>query len=104
MSRKISHDAARAFFQDKNFSLRNTQVKVSEGMTRLYLHGNKIAEKYCGGSHMIISDGGYPLSMTTRDRLEALGIVLKRKNWEWFLFGEPWEGNPKTIIFNRLGI
>ena len=52
-----------------NWSSGNTQVVTNDGISTVYLHGNKIA--LVDDTSMTIFDGGYQ-STTTKSRLNAL--------------------------------
>lgn len=44
-----------------------------------------------------VCDGGWS-SNTTKERLNGLpGVRVNQKDYEWFLNGEPWNGNWTTI-------
>lgn len=88
--RKITKDAIKAFNLNRNFSLSNTRVKVDEEGTKLYLHGNLIAEKKDG--ELFIRNAGWQ-SNTTKERLNGLhGVSICQKDWTWFLNGKEWDG------------
>ena len=68
----------------------NTTVTTQQdGLSTVYLHGNKIAE--IGDDFMTIFDGGWQ-SNTTKSRLNALctefciaGEGVFQKDWNWFV-------------------
>ena len=75
----------------KDWKSANTEVVSSQdGLSTVYLHGNKIAE--VGDDFLTIFDGGYQ-SVTTKSRLNALinefcnavtdGVF--QKNFQWFV-------------------
>ena len=72
MSRKIDNLTAAAFRAGRGFSLGNTVVKVSDGVTRCFLHGNLIAEKSADGVTRFQSCGWN--TVTTKARLNACGL------------------------------
>lgn len=77
MSHIISQKAANAFYAGRNFKLQNTEVTAHEnGVTELYLHGNKIAERI--GDVVRFTLAGWN-TVTTRERLRALGIDVRTK-------------------------
>ena len=79
-----------AIQQNRNWSSSNTQVVTQQdGVSFVYLHGNKIAE--IDDDSMTIYDGGYQ-SKTTKSRLNALcnefciaGEGVFQKNYQWFV-------------------
>ena len=84
MTRQITNMACSAFESGRTFSQSNTVV-TADG--RMYLHGNKIAEYVNGKLQVSMCGWG---SRTTQERLNGLrGVSLTRKNWEWYLNGEP---------------
>ena len=68
----------------------NTEVIADhDGVSRVYLHGNKIAE--IGDDFVQIFDGGWQ-SATTKSRLNAIlsehgikGECVIQKNWNWYV-------------------
>lgn len=88
MTRKISNQAAAAFFAGRNFRAGNTEVcAYMGGLVELCLHGHKIASygKY-GDRHVRFTLAGWN-TITTKDRLRALGIDVRNVR------GQPtWEG------------
>ena len=85
--RKIERQMNSAINNRRDWSLDNTRVEYEQGncISRVYLHGNKIAE--VGDTWMRIFDGGWQ-SNTTKSRLNALlsaqGIGVFQKNYNWF--------------------
>jgi len=73
MARKISRDAAAAFFVGTNFKRSNTKVVLDRdyGHVRMYLHGNLIAERgiHTHGVKLRLAGWNTP---TTRGRLNAI--------------------------------
>jgi hypothetical protein len=68
----------------------NTRVEYEQGnnISRVYLHGNKIAE--VGETYVTLFDGGWQ-TKTTKSRLNAIlsgngGGYVYQKNCKWFLF------------------
>ena len=59
----------KAIQNNLNWSSGNTQVVTNDGVSTVYLHGNKIA--LVDDTSMTIFDGGYQ-STTTKSRLNAL--------------------------------
>jgi hypothetical protein len=89
--RKIERQMNAAILHRKNWQLDNTRVEYEEGncISRVYLHGNKIAE--VGEGFINLYDGGWQ-SATTKSRLSAIlrehgaddGIY--QKNFKWFVY------------------
>ena len=67
--RKIESQMCKAIQNNLNWSSGNTQVVTNDGISTVYLHGNKIA--LVDDTSMTIFDGGYQ-STTTKSRLNAL--------------------------------
>ena len=91
--RKIESQMCAAIKADKNWSSGNTQVVTNDGVSTVYLHGNKIA--MVDDTTMTIFDGGWQ-SSTTKSRLNALlsefGYTcgtkqefIFQKQYEWFI-------------------
>jgi hypothetical protein len=94
--RKITKLAADAFNNGLPFKMDNTEVVVNHDalcgrVTQMYLFDNLIAEHTDFG--LSISDGGYPLSMTTADRLRGLGVCVYFHRKQAYLGNEPWDGS-----------
>ena len=96
--RKITADAIRAFRNRQTFKRGNTQVKVDETGSYLYLHGNMIAE-FNANDGLWINDGGWQ-SNTTKERLNGLpNVSIHQKDFQWYLNGEAWDGEWTYICF-----
>ena len=88
--RKIETQMCKAVSQSMNWKSANTEVVSSQdGLSTVYLHGNKIAE--IGDDYMTIFDGGWQ-SNTTKSRLNALceefcvdGEGVFQKDFKWFV-------------------
>ena len=87
--RKIEKQMIEAINQNKNWSSGNTQVVTNEGVSTVYLHGNKIA--LIDDTSMTIFDGGWQ-SNTTKSRLNALctefcisGECVFQKDFLWYV-------------------
>ena len=88
--RKIEALMNTAIKNTTNWSRANTAVVNDDGVSTVYLHGNKIAE--VGDNFVRIFDGGWQ-SNTTKSRLNAIinefcnaftdGVF--QKNFEWFV-------------------
>lgn len=80
----------RAISNNQSWKSDNTSVTTDvNGVSHVYLHGNKIAE--VDDTSMTIYDGGYQ-SNTTKARLNALcqefciaGEGVFQKNYQWFV-------------------
>tara|TARA_R110002033_G_scaffold26863_1_gene61514 strand:- start:267 stop:515 length:249 start_codon:yes stop_codon:yes gene_type:complete len=79
------------------------QVEVLPNVTVLKLHGNTIAYRYNDPQRTLTIDSCGWLTLTTKERLNALPDVnIQQNNFVWFLNGEEWNGqkidiNIKTI-------
>ena len=87
--RKIESQMIAAIKADKNWSSGNTQVVTNDGVSTVYLHGNKIA--MIDDTSMTIFDGGWQ-SNTTKSRLNALcsefciaGEGVFQKDFLWYV-------------------
>ena len=87
--RKIERQMVAAIKAGKDFKLANTEVANVDGVSYVYLHGNKIAE--VGNSFIRLYDGGWQ-SVTTKSRLNAIlhehglpGEGIFQKKFEWFV-------------------
>ena len=85
--RKVERMMNEAISRDVNFSRGNTMVTYDEGVSTVYLHGNKIAE--VDGEGVKIFDGGWQTN-TTKSRLNAIlsefsagGEQVFQKDFEW---------------------
>ncbi len=67
--RKIESLMNAAIKANKNWTNANTSVTTDDGVSTVYLHGNKIAE--VGDQFVRIFDGGWQ-SNTTKSRLNAI--------------------------------
>ena len=88
--RKIEQQMNAAIRDNRHWQSGNTEVIADhDGVSRVYLHGNKIAE--VGDDFVQIFDGGYQ-SVTTKSRLNAIlsehgikGECVFQKNFKWFV-------------------
>lgn len=95
MSRQITENAINAFLLGKNFKQSNTEVKADCMGVYMYLFNNLIAHRV--GNRLQITTAGWK-SNTTKERLNGLpNVSIAQKNYQWFLNGEPWNGEPVTI-------
>lgn len=69
--RKITEQAATAFYKGQPFKSGNTRVEVSDKRTCLLLHGNLIATKPRGEDAIYLSCCGWN-TPTTRERLNGI--------------------------------
>lgn len=85
--RKVTKTVCGAFMRREAVKCGNTHT---DG-TRLFLHGNKIAEWMDG--QVWISSAGWN-TPTTKDRLNGLpGVRIHSQHWLWFLNGKQWDGD-----------
>jgi hypothetical protein len=89
LMRKIETQMIAAIHGNKNWSSGNTQVVTNDGVSTVYLHGNKIA--LVDDNSMTIFDGGWQ-SNTTKSRLNALctefciaGEGVFQKDFLWYV-------------------
>jgi hypothetical protein len=89
--RKIERQMNAAITAKIDWKCDNTRVEYEQGncISRVYLHGNKIAE--VGDTFIRLYDGGYQ-SNTTKSRLNAIlqdhglgGESVFQKQFDWFL-------------------
>ncbi len=93
MSRKITTESVQKFLDGVPFKKSNMEVSREGTIYYLKLHGNKIAALESDGK-MWISNAGWK-SNTTKERLNGLpGVNIYQRNWEWYLNGNQWDGNP----------
>lgn len=93
--RKVTREAVSAFINGRAFKSGNTQVTVDGPKTTMRLHGNAIAT-ICDG-RLVISDGGWQTA-TTKERLNGLpGVSVHQKDYQWYLNGKQWDGEPTPV-------
>lgn len=87
--RKIERLMNAAITSGKDWSLANTRVEHEDGLAKVFLHGNKIAE--IGDNFIRLFDGGWQ-SNTTKSRLNAIlqehgerGDCVFQKKFQWFV-------------------
>ena len=82
--RKITIQAAHAFYNFENFYLNNTAVKSSEWISEMYLYGNLIAKLESG--KLYISSAGWETT-TTKERLNGIlydsEYSIRQKDFVW---------------------
>jgi hypothetical protein len=87
--RKIERQMNAAITNKVDWKSGNTEVNFIDGVSFVFLHGNKIAE--VGDNFLRLFDGGWQTT-TTKSRLNAIlqehglpGECVFQKNWTWFL-------------------
>lgn len=86
--RKIETLMNAAISREVDWKCANTAVVNEDGVSKVFLHGNKIAE--VGDTWLKIFDGGWQ-SNTTKSRLNAIlsvhgtGERVFQKQWNWFI-------------------
>ena len=89
--RKIESLMNAAITNRQDWAMDNTRVEYEQGncISRVYLHGNKIAE--VGDGFVTLFDGGWQ-SNTTKSRLNAIlqehgirGEGVFQRNFKWFV-------------------
>jgi hypothetical protein len=87
--RKIESQMNQAITNNQDWKSANTRVEFIDGVSFVFLHGNKIAE--VGDSFIRLFDGGWQ-SNTTKSRLNAIlsehglpGEGIFQKKFEWFV-------------------
>ena len=89
--KKIEAQMNKAIAAKVDWQTANTRVEYEQGncVSRVYLHGNKIAE--VGENFVRLFDGGCQ-SNTTKSRLNAIlsehglpGECVFQKKWQWFV-------------------
>jgi hypothetical protein len=87
--RKIESQMNAAITAKSDWKSGNTEVEFHDGVSFVFLHGNKIAE--VGDNFVRLFDGGWQ-SNTTKSRLNAIlqghglpGECVFQKQWTWFV-------------------
>jgi hypothetical protein len=90
--RKIESQMNAAITKGIDWKSGNTEVTNIDGVSFVFLHGNKIAE--VGDTFIRLFDGGWQ-SNTTKSRLNAIlhehgigGEGIFQKNFDWFLLSK----------------
>lgn len=99
MARKITTQLIRAFLDGDTFRKSNTEVIYNEHeeTSYLYLFDNLIAKLDHYKKELTITNAGWK-SNTTKERLNGLpNVSITQKNYEWYLNGQLWNGEPVTI-------
>lgn len=86
--RQIEEKMVEAIKQEKNFSLSNTTVKVSDGLLSVYLFGNCIYARSLASGIAQFSLCGYN-TVTTRSRLNAIGLNITTRRGQVYYNGQP---------------
>jgi len=104
--RKIETQMNEAITDRTDWGKDNTRVETIDGISKVYLHGNLIAE--IDDNAIILRDGGRQ-SNTTKSRLNAIlaehgysGERVFQKNFEWFV--RLWTGTDFTTTEFRSGM
>ena len=89
-----------------DWKLKNTEVEFYDGISTVFLHGNKIAE--IGDSFVRLFDGGWQ-SVTTKSRLNAIlrvhgmdGEGIFQKQWQWFVNLQTSNGMQTVPFFSSM--
>lgn len=85
--REITSEAKFYFDSNKKFKKSNTEVKVTEDLTALYLFNNLIAIKDRETNEIKFTLAGWN-SVTTRERLKAIGVQISSKQWTPYYNGK----------------
>lgn len=87
--RKIERLMNAAITREVDWKCSNTEVRNEDGVSKVFLHGNLIAE--VGDTFVRLFDGGWQ-SNTTKSRLNAIlrehgkgGECVFQKQWQWFI-------------------
>jgi hypothetical protein len=92
--RKVTREIVSAFVRGQKKKIGNTRT---DG-TKIWLHGNMIAEKRNG--ELWITNAGWQ-SRTTMERLNGLPYVnIYQRNWQWYLNGHAWNGGWVNVSRN----
>jgi len=107
--RKIESQMNAAISASKDWKSANTAVVNEDGVSKVLLHGNKIAE--VGDTFIRLFDGGWQ-TVTTKSRLNAIlqvhgagGENIFQKKGEWFITLKTDNGMETVPFWNsmRLG-
>ena len=95
--RQITNESISAFLNRRNFKKSNMEVWNGyecspQLVTKLFLHGNLIAEMDKYGT-ISITNAGWETN-TTKERLNGLpNVSINQKNFIWYLNGKEWNGD-----------
>lgn len=91
MVRKISELASEAFYNREKFKRTNTEVKVlPTGEVELRLWGNLIAFRKYDKTYFTLAGWN---TVTTRDRLEGIGVKISTRQGIAYYKGQPISDN-----------
>lgn len=76
--RQIEKNMVQAVKAGRNFRSNNTVVTVDGSGIKVYLHGNCIYTIFQGVARFTLAGWN---TVTTRSRLNALGVDVRQKNW-----------------------
>lgn len=93
---KISHDAGRAFEENKNFKRANTQVISNAQGTKLYLHGNLIARE-SDGIREITTSGWHTVTTLSRLNTVSKSKRVRTRKGELYIGEEMWNGEWRIV-------
>lgn len=89
--RQVTEKAVDALMNRENMKCGNTEVRSGE----MFLHGNRIA--WLKNGRLWITNCGYKTNVT-KERLNGLpNVNIFQRNYEWFLNGQSWNGEPIEI-------
>lgn len=104
--RKIESQMNAAITKGIDWKSGNTEVTNIDGVSFVFLHGNKIAE--VGDTFIRLFDGGWQ-SNTTKSRLNAIlqehglgGESVFQKQWTWFVNLHTANGIATVPFFNSM--
>jgi hypothetical protein len=91
MSRQITEQSVRAFYNGEKFNRNNMSIRNK----MMYLHGNLIAKIEDGS--LFVSTCGWN-TVTTKERLNGLsGVNVRTKAFQLYLNGEKWDGEMTRV-------
>ena len=101
--RKIETQMNAAIRDSKDWKSANTMVTTVNGVSHVFLHGNKIAE--VGDNFIVLMDGGWQ-SNTTKSRLNAIlrehgcpGECVFQEKFQWFVSMKNAKGEDLKVPF-----
>ena len=77
--RKIEEAMCAAVKEHKNWNCKNTRVECEDNTVRVFLHGNQIYKVVDGVKRFTLAGWN---TVTTRSRLNALGVGVHTRNYE----------------------
>lgn len=80
--RTIENEMRAAISALRNWKKSNTEVRMSDNVAHVYLHGNEIARIWPDGRRKF-SNAGFRTA-TTKSRLNALGAGIYQRNYNWY--------------------